>query len=170
MAGITMLRSFGYGRPRREHIARIPVAPEAIAHSHRHMLVHPDHSLDFAVAGLAQNPCVDVGPVIKIDMIRQGMNSHPEQGLARVEQRRNFHNVRAVGFRHLVAVHALLHGRDPGLSRLENTLMAIGTWNTQDPRVELMGKRYRLRRRITANKPIGLGEPSYTGDCHQDGD
>jgi hypothetical protein len=32
-----------------------------------------------------------------------------------------------------------------------------------------MGKGYRLRGRITPNKPIGLGEPSYTGNRHQDG-
>ena len=121
-----MFRSLNYGRILGERILRIAMTPQAVAHTHGHMLVYPRHGLDFPVAGLADNSRMHMGPVVEINVVRKRVNSLPSQRLTRIVYCRKFHDFRSIGFRYLVAVHAFFYGWYPGLSRLENSRMAIG--------------------------------------------
>ena len=133
-----MLRSFDYVRIRRESVLGVPVATQTIAHSHGHMLVYPGHGLDLPMAGLAENPRGYMRPMIEIDMIRERMNPKPAQELSRIEYSGKFLDLRAIGFRHLVAVHAFFRRRNSGLPRFEYPGMTIRAGNAQGARVKLM--------------------------------
>lgn len=164
MAGVAMLRSVDYFRICRKRIQRIPVTSQAVAHPHGHILVHDIHCLNFTVAGLTNNPGLDVGSVIEIDVVRQRMNPHPLKGFPGLVQSGKLQNVRAVRFGNAVAVHAFLHCRDSGLSRFGSAAMAVSAGNAQGSRVELMGIGYRLHRRIAPHKTVGLREPANAGN------
>ena len=167
VTGVTMLRSVKYLRIHRERILRIAMTPKAVAHSHGHMLVYPRHCLDFPMAGLTENSRIHVGPVVEINVVRKRMNSHPSQRLIGIVYCRKFHDFRSIGFRYLVAVHAFLYRRYPGLSGFENSRMAIGARNAQCSGVKLMGKSYRLHRLIAEGETVRLREPADPGDSPQ---
>jgi hypothetical protein len=165
MACGTVLRPSGNTGICRKRILRIPMASETVAHAHRHVLIHNVHCLHFTVTGLAENAGAHVRPVIKINVIRQGVNPPPFHRRSRSKHGRDPLNIGAVRLCHFVAVHAFFHRWNACLPRLQGAGVTIETWNSQGARVELMGIRNRLLRLISALKSIGLCVPAYTQNC-----
>jgi hypothetical protein len=90
------------------------MASQTVAHTHGHMLTNHRHRLHFPVAYLTENPRTHVGPMIKIRMIWQEMDSLPLQRLScRIDGSQMF-DMRAVHFCYFVAIHALLNRWNSG--------------------------------------------------------
>jgi hypothetical protein len=167
MACVAVLRPFGNIGIHRKRVLRIPMASEAVAHAHRHVLIHDIHGLHFAMTSLAENAGAHVRPVIKINVVRQGVNPLPFQRRSRSIHGRDLLNIRAVCLCHFVAVHAFIHRRNSCLARFQSSGMTIETGNFQGARMELMRIRNRLLRLIASSQPVWLRVPAYTENCRQ---
>jgi hypothetical protein len=141
---------------------------QTIAHPQGHVLVNHIHRLHLAVAGLAQNPGIHVRPMVKIDMVRQRVNSLPPERLSQRVNRGQCFDGRAIGLCHPVAVHAFFDGWNAGLTRSLGAGMAIEARDPESARVELMRVRDGLLRLISADEPIGLGIPADSRHRGQD--
>ena len=164
-----MLRSAGNRGTGGKRIFGIPVASQAIAHPHRHVLINHIHRLHFAVAGLAKNPAIHVRSVIKVNVVRQRVNAPPLQRSPGSVHRCQLLDLLPIRFGHLVAVHAFLDGRDAGLARLRGAGMAVKARDPERAGMELMGIVNRLLRLIAANEPVGLRKPADSEHRAEDG-
>jgi hypothetical protein len=71
VAGKAILRAFRDFRISRERILRISMTSETVSHPHGHILIYNLHRLNFAMTGLAQDPRMDMRPMVKINMVGQ---------------------------------------------------------------------------------------------------
>ena len=95
----------------------IPVAAQAVAHAHAHLTGEHLHGLHLAVAALTGDACIHVGAMIEEDVIRQGVDALPGQGLTGVGDPGERLDGGAVDSGHFVAPHAEVHAwnaRVPG--------------------------------------------------------
>ena len=114
------------------------MASQAIAHPHGHLLINHNHRLHLTVAGLTQDPGVDVRPVVKIHVIRQRMNPLPLQrhsGFIKLSQPFDKGTIR---LGHSMTVQAFFNGRDSGLARFRGSGMAVQARNSKRARVQLV--------------------------------
>jgi hypothetical protein len=136
------------------------MASQTVAHAHGHVLVHDVHRLHFTMTRLAKNACVYVRPVIKINVVRQRMNSLPFQWSARSVNRSQPLYIRAVHLCHFVAVHAFFDRRNPGLARFQSAGVAIEARDSKSAGVKIMRERDGLAWLIAAREPIRLRVPA----------
>jgi len=66
---------------------RVAVASQANPHAHQHLARDLLHRLHFPVATLAGDPSPDMGPVVEVDVVRQGIDALPQNGLVGREGR-----------------------------------------------------------------------------------
>ena len=154
---------------RRKGILRIPMASQAVAHAHRHILTDYVHLLNFPVTGLTQNSRVNMRPMVEIHVVWQPVNSLPFQGFSRCQGGGKVLNRSAIRFGDIMAVHALLHRWDSGLPRLESVGMAIEARNLESAGMKLVGISDGLYRLISSLEPVGLRIPTDSQDRNQNG-
>jgi hypothetical protein len=169
MAGIAVLRRFRDLRICRQRIPGTSMASQAIAHAHGHVLINNIHRLYFAVAGLAKNSGVHMGPVIEIHVVRQRVNPLPLQRRPGSKDGGKFLNIPAFCLCHLVTVHTLFDGRNSRKPRFESAGVAIYARNFQNACVELVRVWDWLARPVSAHESIGLRIPAHNQNCGQHG-
>jgi len=145
------------------------MASKAIAHPHGHILIDNRHRLHFAMASLAENPGVHMGPVIEIYMVGQRVNSFPLQRFAGIKYSLEPYDLRPVNFCNPMAVHAFFHRRNSRHTGFEHSGVAILARSMKRARVKLMGKGDWLIRFVSADKPVGLRKPADTQYSHEHG-
>jgi len=151
---------------RRHRFVRVAVAGQAGPHAHEHLARNLLHALDFTVAGLAGDACPHVRAMVEVDVIRQGVDALPGDGLSLLERCGHALDLRLVGAGDGVAVHASLHRGHPGVARTFGTGVAIQAGDVVVARVQLVGKGNGLRRRITHRESIrlrGVADGQYRG-------
>jgi hypothetical protein len=167
MAGIAVLRPTRDLGFRGKGILRIPMTSQTIAHPHGHGLIYNVHRLHFAVTRLAENSGAYVRPVIKINVIRQGVNSQPLHRRSRGIHGGDPLDIRAFRPGDSVAVHALFDIRDARLPRLQGAAMAIKAGDFHNPGVQFVGVGDGLPGLIESSQPVRFGKPSDTQHRNQ---
>jgi len=117
VAGGAVFGALGDLRSWRQDRVGIPVATQAVAHPHAHLAREHLHGLHLAVAALAGDACIHMGAMIEEDMIGQGVDPLPGQGLTGVGDPGELLDGGTVDPGHLVASHAEVHAwnaRMPG--------------------------------------------------------
>jgi hypothetical protein len=120
------------------------------------------------MATLAGDASPDVRPVVEVDVVRQGMDALPGNGLAGLEGRDYALDFGLVDPSDGVAVHAGFYRRNPGVTRALGTGVAIEARNVVVARVQSVGKGDRLPRRIATRESVRLGGVSNRQQGRQD--
>ena len=135
----------------------VAVAVQASAHTHQHLARNLLHGLHLAVAGLAGDAGVDVRPVVEIDVVGQGVDPLPCEGLVGLERSGYLLDFRLIRASDAVSIHA---GFQRGHARVPGSLgprVAVETGDVIVACVQLVGERNGLFGRITRCKAVGLG-------------
>lgn len=149
---------------------RMAMAVDAPGHRLIFVLVNNVHLVDPTVAGHTRDTSRDVGRVIEIDVVGQAVNANPvdrlagppalvdglELGAGRVDGRVDR---RTAGRHRAVAIDASGRGRDGGVSRLIDRIVAIAAVHLELAGVDGVAERDRLDRLVTGVQRNRAGSP-----------
>jgi hypothetical protein len=112
-------------RARWHGCARVAVAGQANPHAHEHLARDLFHRLHFPVATLAGDLRPDMRSMVEVDVVRQGVDALPYDGLVARQRRCHALDFGFFAASDRVAVHAGLHGGNPGVARPFGTGVAV---------------------------------------------
>lgn|GEM_PF-5401492 len=110
---------------------RIPVAGEAPSHAQRRHLLYNNHARDHSMARRAAHTRSQVGTVIEIGIIREQVNSGPDDRKVRTPTLTDRHQPAALWKEEFVTVHAGLRRRQVGMRRGLNGMMTVAAVHPQ---------------------------------------
>ena len=133
------------------------MAGQADAHAHEHLARDLLHGLHFPMALLTGDTRADMRAVVEVDVVRQGVDALPHNGLVGLEGCNHALDFGFVGPRDRVAVHAGFHGGNPGVARALGPGVAVQAGNVVVASMQAVGEGDGLPGRIASRKSARLG-------------